>query len=60
MAIVGELAALIERIQGRAYKAASWALIRSESGQPLSYHARWNRFESTYRPPVINLHRVDQ
>jgi integrase len=45
MAIAGELAALIERIQGRAYKVTSLALIRSESGQPLSYHALWNRFE---------------
>jgi integrase len=45
MAIAGELAALIERIQGRAYKVTSMALIRNESGQPLSYHALWNRFE---------------
>ena len=39
MAIAGELAALIERIQGRAYKVTSLALIRNETGQPLSYHA---------------------
>jgi len=45
MAIAGELAALIERIQGRAYKVTSLALIRNETGQPLSYHALWNRFE---------------
>src|SRR5437762_11269331 len=39
MAIAGELAALIERIQGRAYKVTSLALIRNETGQPLSYSA---------------------
>ena len=36
---------MIERIQGRAYKVTSLALIRNETGQPLSCHALWNRFE---------------
>ena len=45
MAIAGELAKLIERIQGRAYKVTSLALIRNETGQPLSYSALDNRFE---------------
>jgi len=45
MAIAGELAALIERIQSRAYKVTSLALIRNEAGQPLSYSALDNRFE---------------
>jgi integrase len=45
MAIAGELAALIERIQGRAYKVTSLALIHNEAGQPLSYSALDNRFE---------------
>ena len=44
-ATTGELAALIERIQGRAYKVTSLALIRNETGQPLSYSALDNRFE---------------
>ena len=45
IAVAGELAALIERIQGRGYKVTSLALIRSERGRQLSYHALWNRFE---------------
>jgi hypothetical protein len=45
MAIAGELAALIERIQGQAYKVTSLALIRNESGHRFPYHALWNRFE---------------
>jgi ribosomal protein L16/L10AE len=45
MAIAGELAALIERIQSRVYKVTSLALIRNEAGQPLSYSALDNRFE---------------
>ena len=43
--VEGELLALIERIQGRTYKVTSLALIRNESGQPLSYFALDNRFE---------------
>ena len=41
----GRVCGDVERIQGRAYKVTSLALIRSESGQPLSYLALWNRFE---------------
>ena len=26
----------------------------------LDSHARWHRFESTFSPPQINLHRTDQ
>ena len=36
---------VIERIQSRAYKVTSLALIRNEAGQPLSYSALDNRFE---------------
>jgi hypothetical protein len=36
---------LIERIQGRAYKLTSLALVRNETGQPLPYSALDNRFE---------------
>ena len=45
MAIAGELAVLIERIQNRTYKVTSLALIRNETGQALSYSALDNRFE---------------
>ena len=41
----GKTRKLIERIQGRAYKVTSLALIRNETGQPLSYAALDNRFE---------------
>jgi prepilin-type N-terminal cleavage/methylation domain-containing protein/prepilin-type processing-associated H-X9-DG protein len=36
---------------------------RHNEGANYSYldsHARWNRFESTFSPPTINLHRADQ
>jgi hypothetical protein len=36
---------LIERIQGRAYKVTSSALIGNETGRPLFYSALDNRFE---------------
>jgi integrase len=45
IAITGDLATLIERIEARAYKVTSLALIRNEKGQPLSYAALDNRFE---------------
>lgn len=45
MAVVGQLAALIERVQARTYKVTSLALIRNEEGQPLSASALDNRFE---------------
>src|SRR4029079_9137841 len=45
MAIAGELAAPVERIQGGAYKGTSFALRRNQAGQSLSYSALDNRFE---------------
>jgi integrase len=45
MAVAGELAALVDRINARVYKVTSLALIRNEDGQPLSYSALDNRFE---------------
>ncbi|HTR24397.1 MAG TPA: tyrosine-type recombinase/integrase [Terriglobales bacterium] len=43
--IAGELADVLARIQGRAYKVTSLAVVRNERGQPLSYAALDNRFE---------------
>jgi integrase len=55
MAIAGELAALFDRMQGRAYKVTSLTLIRNETGQPLSYHALWNRFEEARKRAANSL-----
>jgi hypothetical protein len=53
-AIAGELAALIDRIQGRAYKVTSLALNRNETGQSLSYHALWKmRFNGGAIAPSV-------
>jgi integrase len=60
MAIAGELGALIERIQGRAYKVTSLALIRNETGQPLSYSALDNRFEEARKRAAKALDDVGE
>ena len=55
MAIAGELAALIARIQSRAHKVTSLALIRNETGQPLSNSALDNRFEEARKRAAKTL-----
>lgn len=53
--IAGELAAVLTRIQGRAYKVTSLALVRNERGQPLSYSALDNRFEDARNRAAVAL-----
>jgi integrase len=60
MAIEGELAALVERIQERTYKVTSLALIRNEEGQPLSASALDNRFEDARNRAAKILEGADQ
>ena len=60
MAIEGELAALVERIEGRTYKVTSLALIRNEGGQPLSASALDNRFEDARRRAARKLEDADR
>lgn len=60
MAIEGELAALVERIQGRTYKVTSLALIRNEEGQPLSASALDNRFEDARNRAAKILEGADR
>jgi hypothetical protein len=51
---------LIERIQGRAYKVTSLALVRNETGQPLSYAALDNRFEEARKRAAKALDDADR
>jgi integrase len=60
MAIEGELADLVERIQGRTYKVTSLALIRNEEGQPLSASALDNRFEDARKRAATILEDADR
>lgn len=60
MAIEGELAALVERIEGRTYKVTSLALIRNEGGQPLSASALDNRFEEARKRAARKLDDADR
>ncbi|MEO8977704.1 MAG: tyrosine-type recombinase/integrase [Casimicrobiaceae bacterium] len=60
MAIAGELAALIERIQSRTYKVTSLSLIRNETGQPLSYYALDNRFEEARKRAAMALEHAGE
>jgi len=51
---------LIERIQNRAYKVTSLALIRNETGQRLSYSALDNRFEEARKRATKALDAVGE
>jgi integrase len=53
--VAGELAAVLARIQGRAYKVTSLAVVRNERGQPLSYSALDNRFEDARKRAAAGL-----
>lgn len=46
IALEGELAGVVKRIQSRSYKVTSLALVRREDGQALSYYALDGRFET--------------
>jgi integrase len=58
IAIEGELARVIKRIQDRSYKVTSLALVRREDGQPLSYFAMDGRFENARKAAAETLEKA--
>ena len=58
IAVEGALGTLVDRIKARHYRVTSLALVRNETGQPLSYFALDNRFEVARAKVVAKLKKA--
>jgi integrase len=62
LALVGDLAAVLERIRARTFPAecvVSMALVRDESGQRMTYHALADRFEAARKRAGVHFQLRD-